>query len=179
MTVGERIKEAREKAGMTQKELGEKIGVSGVAVMRYEKGQRKIDIDLFRKLADALQVSAAWLFPQPLFNDYEEAAAEYKKFQADKVVRNCIEDVLKILYDKFEKEEIEESAIYILTDDSGGRAIYEEDIEIIVSAVTNQIETLSDALSGPVDSMRLYSQYVALREKEIMNNLQENIGEEK
>ena len=179
MTVGERIKEAREKAGMTQKELGEKIGVSGVAVMRYEKGQRKIDIDLFRKLADALQVSAAWLFPQPLFNDYEEAAAEYKKVQVSNVVRNCIEDVLKILYEKFEEEKIEGPSIYMLTEDPDGRAMYEEDIDTIVSAVSNLIETLSEELAGHADAMRLYSRYIALREKEIMNDLQENMGKNK
>ena len=39
-TAGELIKNARLAANMTQEELGEKIGVSGVTIMRYEKGQR-------------------------------------------------------------------------------------------------------------------------------------------
>ena len=58
MTIGERIKAAREKTGMTQVELGEKVGVSGVAIMRYEKGQRQPRYDLLLHIADALGVSA-------------------------------------------------------------------------------------------------------------------------
>lgn len=57
MTIGERIKAARETAGMTQVELGEKVGVSGVAIMRYEKGQRQPRYDQLQRIAKALDVS--------------------------------------------------------------------------------------------------------------------------
>ena len=56
MTIGERIKVARERAGITQVELGEKIGVSGVAVMRYEKHTRQPRLEQIYAIADALNI---------------------------------------------------------------------------------------------------------------------------
>lgn len=56
MNIGARIKEARENAKMTQTELGNKIGVSGVAIMRYEKNQRQPRLDQLQQIADALEV---------------------------------------------------------------------------------------------------------------------------
>jgi len=50
------IKIFRQAAGMSQKELGDKIGVSGVAVMRYEKGQREPKIEMVKKIANACNV---------------------------------------------------------------------------------------------------------------------------
>ena len=40
-TIGERIKEERLKKGWTQTQLGEIVGCSAAAIMRYEKGERK------------------------------------------------------------------------------------------------------------------------------------------
>lgn len=53
---GRRIKEARERAGMTQEELGKAIGVTGVTIMRYERGQRQPRFKQMERIADALDV---------------------------------------------------------------------------------------------------------------------------
>lgn len=66
MTLGERIKAVREKAGMTQVELGKKVGVSGVAIMRYEKGTRQLRIGQLQSIADALEVSIDYLCGLPI-----------------------------------------------------------------------------------------------------------------
>lgn len=63
MGIGERIKAAREKTGMTQVELGKKVGVSGVAIMRYEKGQRQPRLDQLIRIAVALGVQWTELVP--------------------------------------------------------------------------------------------------------------------
>ena len=60
-TMGERIKTARVQAGLTQNELGEKVGVSGVAIMRYEKGLRTPKLQLLKDLSKALNVSTGYL----------------------------------------------------------------------------------------------------------------------
>lgn len=60
-TIGERIKKARELRNMTQSQLGEKLGVTGVTVMRYEKGQREPNIETIFNLAEKLNVSASYL----------------------------------------------------------------------------------------------------------------------
>ena len=71
--IGSRIKAAREAAGMTQEQLGQKIGVTGVAIMRYEKGQRELTVKNLEALADALGVTASYLLGnQPTEEPMEE-----------------------------------------------------------------------------------------------------------
>ena len=60
-TIGERIKKARKEAKLTQRQLGEKLGVSDVMVSHYEHGDRKPKIETVKKFANALGVSVEWL----------------------------------------------------------------------------------------------------------------------
>ena len=51
---GQLIKAAREKAELTQEQLGNAIGVTGVTIMRYEKGQRQPKMNTIAQIAIAL-----------------------------------------------------------------------------------------------------------------------------
>jgi transcriptional regulator with XRE-family HTH domain len=61
MTVGQRIKKIRSLRGLTQRELGEKIGFAGktadVRIAQYEAGTRTPKEGLLEKMADVLEVS--------------------------------------------------------------------------------------------------------------------------
>ncbi|WP_337970310.1 helix-turn-helix domain-containing protein [Virgibacillus salexigens] len=61
--VGERIKEERKKKGLTQKELGEKIGVKHNTISSYEKGTNAPEQNAIFKIARALNVKVDDLFP--------------------------------------------------------------------------------------------------------------------
>lgn len=56
-TTGMRIRYFRKKAGLTQKELAEKIGLSDSALRNYELDNRRPGRDTLTCIADALQVS--------------------------------------------------------------------------------------------------------------------------
>lgn len=60
-TMGERLKELRKGAGMTQEELGNKIGVSAQAVSKWECGSVP-DTELIPKIADCFGVAIDALF---------------------------------------------------------------------------------------------------------------------
>lgn len=60
-SVGEQIKKARQAAGLTQVELGEKIGFSAMGLSYLENGQRKAKIEDLKNIADALQISITYL----------------------------------------------------------------------------------------------------------------------
>lgn len=66
-TMGERIKELRKDAGMTQEELGNKIGVSAQAVSKWECGSVP-DTELIPKIADCFGVSVDALFGREYTN---------------------------------------------------------------------------------------------------------------
>lgn len=56
MSVGENIKEARKKVGLTQSKLGEKLGVSGAMIAAWENGKRNPKPETIEKIANALGV---------------------------------------------------------------------------------------------------------------------------
>lgn len=62
MGIGKRIKEARENAGLTQKELAEKIGVTGSAITNYEQDTSHPKENILYSLINVLNVDANFLF---------------------------------------------------------------------------------------------------------------------
>ena len=64
MTLGERIKQYREQAGMTQEQLADKIGVTYSAVSLMENDKRGINVDKLHKICDALDVTITDILEQ-------------------------------------------------------------------------------------------------------------------
>lgn len=62
MGIGYRIKEARERLGLTQTELGQKVGVTGSAITNYEKETSHPKEQIIYKLMESLGVDANYLF---------------------------------------------------------------------------------------------------------------------
>ena len=60
-SIGENIRKARKAAGMTQEELGKKIGISQQAVGNYESRRRKPKIKTLVRFSNGLNVSVAEL----------------------------------------------------------------------------------------------------------------------
>lgn len=71
MTTGELIKAARKKAGMTQAQLAEKLGISYVGVSQWENDLRNPKLDTLQRIASALGVPV-----QELISDWEAVDKE-------------------------------------------------------------------------------------------------------
>lgn len=59
--VRKRIKECRERQGISMTKLAEKTGLTISAISQFESGERDPNLDSLDKLADALEVSADYL----------------------------------------------------------------------------------------------------------------------
>lgn len=73
--MGKRIKECREQAGLTQEELGEKLGLQRAAINKYEKGHvENMKRATIKRMADIFDVSPSWLmgFEEDYQEDYQE-----------------------------------------------------------------------------------------------------------
>lgn len=62
--LGDRIREARKKASLTQAELAEKIGVKRSVISKYENGQISPTYEMLSNIATALNSHVYDLFPQ-------------------------------------------------------------------------------------------------------------------
>lgn len=61
MATNYKLAEAREKAGLTQQELAERVGVSQQAIQYYESGERDIRSSMVLKLSEALDCSPTYI----------------------------------------------------------------------------------------------------------------------
>ncbi|MFZ5688625.1 MAG: helix-turn-helix domain-containing protein [Bacillota bacterium] len=81
MTLGERIKKARQDKGLTQAELGKLLGSTDATVNRYEKDIRKPDPDTLVNISKILNVSVNWLLGQDdidLIDVFEDETIDIK-----------------------------------------------------------------------------------------------------
>lgn len=86
-TFKDRIRETRERKGLSQNDLAEKAGMQASAISHFESGRRAPSFDNLRKLADALDVSIDFLLgrtddaaaagprAQKLFRDFAKLSA--------------------------------------------------------------------------------------------------------
>ncbi len=85
------IKQLREKCGMTQTELAERIGVSNKAVSKWETGKGLPDISLLQPLAQTLCVSVIELINgKPITNRNVSANLLRSKFYVCPICGNII-----------------------------------------------------------------------------------------
>ena len=60
-TFGQKLRQARIEAGLTQKEVESMIGVKHQTLSKYETGKLEPNLETFGKLCDLYYVSADWL----------------------------------------------------------------------------------------------------------------------
>lgn len=60
--LADKVKERRKQLGLTQEELGQKVGITKAAVCKYEKGDIiNLKRSMISKLAKALECDPVWL----------------------------------------------------------------------------------------------------------------------
>lgn len=99
MTTGERIRKARKEAGLTQKQLGEKIGVSGAMIGQYETGVRNPKQETLERLSGTLGVPVenlrGWTFTftsggYPPRNSVHEVMSDILEYVSNLVIEEDI-----------------------------------------------------------------------------------------
>ena len=112
MSVAKNIKRIRQEKGLTQKELGEKIGISQEAISLMEIGARKPKVDTAKKIADALNVSV-----MDIIELCDEKRINNKETEVLESEEEAVEEVMvKITQDRFEKLLDTETRVAVLLD---------------------------------------------------------------
>ena len=106
MELGQIIQEKRKKAGLTQKELAEKVGVATITIQQYERGLREPKIETVARIAEALNVSVPEFIqyghPQNIKARYEAAKLRAEQY-ATQTTRERINSGLDGLNETGEK----------------------------------------------------------------------------
>lgn len=74
MTTGDKLLHARMDAGLTQREIADRIGVSESMIWAYERGKRKPKLETINRFAQAIGVD-----PSTLYGDEIQPAVQIKQ----------------------------------------------------------------------------------------------------
>lgn len=102
MTIGERIKQLRLAAGLTQTELAEKVGLTYIQVGRYETEKSHPSSEVLQKLASTFETTSDFLMKG---SQDEIVSAQLmdkdllKQFRAVELLSSEDKNVVKILID--------------------------------------------------------------------------------
>lgn len=102
MTIGERIRQARNEKGLTQKQLGSISGTSEITIRQYELGKRQPRIEQLQRIATALNIPYWDLIQDPKpgeedgYNIWQEFLQDY--LDSENQMAQDILNYLKIRY---------------------------------------------------------------------------------
>ena len=107
MTTGQRIQQARKKAGLSQKQLGEKLGLSASMIGQWENDLRNPKIETLFRIADALNVDIGDLYDFSIQAERDRTLAEINQIKtelhtAQGQEREELESTLAILEESYE-----------------------------------------------------------------------------
>lgn len=92
MTLGSRIKQARKKAGITQKELARKLNIAEITVRQYENDKRQPRLEFLENIADALNVDVWNLYnyyklsSDPFLQEMDQLRSELNEKGQEKAI---------------------------------------------------------------------------------------------
>lgn len=142
-TFGKRLAYARKQAGLTQKQLAEKVGVSSSAISGYETGKREPgDQKVWTALSNILKVSEEWL---------HTGKAETLKENIHNIPSWSIR---RFMYGLVE-------AFLVKTDDDEGKAAFEQmknDVDLIYK---NHDKTKQSVTQMTIEVAMRYERFVA------------------
>ncbi|PUU87789.1 MAG: XRE family transcriptional regulator [Halanaerobium sp.] len=102
--IGKRLKEARESSAFTQSEVEELTGINRVTISNIERGQKKIDSLLLKKLADLYGYSLMYFLEEP--EEFEEISIAFRTDGLNDKEKENINWTKKLLFNFNDLQEI-------------------------------------------------------------------------
>lgn len=103
-SIGKRIREEREKFGLSREEFAEIVGLSDYYIGQIERGERQMSLPVLIKIAGLLHLSLDYL----IFGENYYSAECFRESFLDKQKQKagCLEEVVALLY-RCSKKELE------------------------------------------------------------------------
>ena len=102
--LGEYIREQRETAKISLRELAKSAGVSNPYLSQIERGLRKPSAEILQQIAKGLRISAEALYIQAGILDHREASPVVDAIIADEALTERQKQVLLEIHESFRKE---------------------------------------------------------------------------
>jgi len=104
--LGEYIREQRETAKISLRELAKTAGVSNPYLSQIERGLRKPSAEILQQIAKGLRISAEVLYVQAGILEQREASPVVDAILADEALTERQKQVLLEIFESFRKENV-------------------------------------------------------------------------
>ena len=154
MTIGQQIKIARRKAGLTQKELAEKAGTATGTIQQYEMGKRQPRLEQLTEIARVLNL--------PVQSFLESNNEEPPQLQ-EKTLETVVKDLLEVIYGVHTVREVKDDSGNVIDsfDVYGAKSnawavsydaqhIFESTIYGTVTGLMSAIQSMPDSLEDEI-----------------------------
>ena len=179
--IGLRIREERKKQGLTMQELGERMGISGSLVGRYERGEENPKQETVKRFADALGVLVPYLYPQgwkadevQMFIAENPSSTEARAVEAADYILNYVS--AKCINHESGKACFTAEEVSALVDSASSKAeklfnipegiLHEDDVENIASTylpdASNNYQVIASGIFTALRSLNHLGQQIAL-----------------
>lgn len=140
MTLGEKLKEARKQAGLSQEQLSEKLGISRSAVAKWEIDKGIPDIENLKALSGLLGVSIDYLVNngEDLDKAVIKEAIDLSKYDG----KNCYEKKGQIVREKYPKGKI--NPLLAKTKATKGQRIFDTVLGILTDAPFGTLDVFNE-----------------------------------
>ena len=172
MATGQRIKEARKKAGMTQTELAEKLNIPFQSVSQWERNLRNPKYETLQRIAQVLDTSVSDLMDVTWEDAPSVLKTKLTDGESDPVVRlvtieQCVFAILGELYKSTNEKMIFNSAgyghhrYYVVGQVPKTFILKTEDIRLLTRWVTDTLKASMPALIEQLMDNRSEEEFVA------------------
>ena len=146
-SIGEYIREQREQAKISMRQLAQSAGVSNPYLSQIERGLRKPSADILQQLAKGLRISAEALYVQAgMLEDRQPDSGVRSALLADPQLSERQKQVLIEIYESFRRENAATGA------DPEGDAEADTPAELPVGAPGAEGEVLEAALEAEAEA---------------------------
>ena len=162
MTIGQRIKEARKSAGLTQRELAEKAGTATGTIQQYELGKRQPRIEQFQAIADVLNVDVNWLMNGYTLAQRDQAFRDFvkKRFSEVEVWKTRLDEIGQDLGKLNDEGEVE--AVKRDEETLGFTLDNKKDLETYIGSAESCVywdqEAIEEIKTGVFPAERMYTE---------------------
>lgn len=123
MDIGEQIRNYRKKAGLSQKELGRKLGVSQQHIAQYENGKRIPKLETINNIAGALGIGVRRLYPDFSYEEWKQTDTYKEGKNRYEIIKRGVMAILSFEYPEIEESVYEDSYFYSIMKDGQRKEI--------------------------------------------------------
>ena len=86
--IGQKIREFRLQAGLTQEKLAEELGITFQQIQKYERGVTKVNLVKLQQLSEALKLPISALFQEVSYSAFQLTEDEKQLLQSFRKIKS-------------------------------------------------------------------------------------------